>query len=80
MACQRSRAGLYQAPEWRTSHSTCGSRNLAAVSTWLNSGEGPRVAKWAGHSLAVLLRVYAKCLDGGEQAARDRVERTLTGQ
>jgi integrase len=53
----------------------------AAVSTWLNSGvEGPRVAKWAGHSLAVLLRVYAKCLDGGEQAARDRVERTLMGE
>jgi integrase len=52
----------------------------AAVCTWLNSGvEGPRVAKWAGHSLAVLLRVYAKCLDGGEQAARDSVERMLRG-
>jgi integrase len=52
----------------------------AAVSTWLNSGvEGPRVARWAGHSLAVLLRVYAKCLDGGEQTARDSVERMLRG-
>lgn len=52
----------------------------AAVSTWLNGGvEPPRVAKWAGHSLAVLLNVYAKCIDGGEQAARDRVERTLRG-
>jgi integrase len=52
----------------------------AAVSTWLNGGvEATRVAKWAGHSLAVLLRVYAKCLDGGEQAARDRVGRALDG-
>jgi integrase len=53
----------------------------AAVSTYLNLGvEATRVAKWAGHSLAVLLRVYAKCLDGGEQAARDRVTRGLQGQ
>ncbi|MEV7091818.1 integrase [Amycolatopsis sp. NPDC051045] len=53
----------------------------AAVSTWLSGGVEPtRVAKWAGHSLSVLLRVYAKCLDGGEQAARDRVERALIGQ
>lgn len=50
----------------------------AAVSTWLNGGvEATRVARWAGHSLAVLLRVYAKCLDGGEQAARNRVEGAL---
>jgi integrase len=52
----------------------------AAVSTWLNGGvEATRIAKWAGHSLAVLLRVYAKRLDGGEQAARDRVARMLDG-
>ncbi|MFI5605946.1 hypothetical protein [Amycolatopsis sp. NPDC051903] len=52
----------------------------AAVSTWLNGGVEPtRVAKWAGHSLSVLLRVYAKCLDGGEQTARDRVARALGG-
>lgn len=52
----------------------------AAVSTWLNAGvEPPRVAEWAGHSLAVLLRVYAKCLDGGEQAARAKVEQAMTG-
>jgi integrase len=52
----------------------------AAVSTWLNGGvEATRVAKWAGHSLAVLLRVYAMCLDGGEQAARDRVLKALDG-
>lgn len=53
----------------------------AAVSTWLNGGVEPtRVAEWAGHSVGVLLRVYAKCLDGGEQSARDRVERALKGQ
>jgi integrase len=52
----------------------------AAVSTWLNAGvEATRVAEWAGHSVAVLLRVYAKCLDGGEQAARSKVERAMTG-
>jgi hypothetical protein len=52
----------------------------ATVSTWLNGGVEPtRVAKWAGHSLSVLLREYAKCLDGGEQTARDRVARALAG-
>jgi integrase len=48
----------------------------AAVSTGLNGGV---VAKWAGHSLAILLRVYARCLDGGEQAARERVSRAFNG-
>lgn len=53
----------------------------AAVSTWLNAGvEATRVAEWAGHSVAVLLRVYAKCLDGGEQEARRRIEEMLTGR
>jgi hypothetical protein len=36
-------------------------------------------AVWARHSLAVLLRVYAKCLDAGEQAARERVSRAFNG-
>ncbi|PXY17078.1 integrase [Prauserella coralliicola] len=52
----------------------------AAVSTWLKgagAGEAPRVAKWAGHSLSVLLRVYAKCLDGGERAAREGVAKAF---
>jgi len=52
----------------------------AAVSTWLNAGVEPtRVAEWAGHSVHVLLRVYAKCLDGGERVARDRVQQALEG-
>lgn len=50
----------------------------AAVSTWLNGGVEPtRVAEWAGHSVAVLLRVYAKCIAGQEATARHRVDLAL---
>ena len=46
----------------------------AAVSTWLNAGvPAPQVAEWAGHSVDVLLRVYAKCISG-QQAAKRRIE------
>jgi integrase len=52
----------------------------AAVSTWLKAGvEVTRVAEWAGHSVAVLMRVYAKFIDGGEHNARARVEQALRG-
>jgi integrase len=50
----------------------------AAVSTWLNAGvPAPQVAEWAGHSVHVLLRVYAKCIDGQAEAARRRIESAL---
>ena len=50
----------------------------AAVSTWLNGGvPAPQVAQWAGHSVDVLLRVYAKCIAGQEDAVRRRVEEAL---
>lgn len=50
----------------------------AAVSTWLNGGVPPtQVAEWAGHSVAVLLRVYAKCIAGQGQTARDQISRAL---
>lgn len=50
----------------------------AAVSTWLNGGVPPtQVAEWAGHSVEVLLRVYAKCLDGQQHAARQRIQAAL---
>ncbi|WP_026323039.1 tyrosine-type recombinase/integrase [Salinispora pacifica] len=50
----------------------------AAVSTWLNGGVPPTdVAEWAGQSVEVLLRIYAKCLDGGDVALRRRIERAL---
>ncbi|HEX5119561.1 MAG TPA: integrase [Pseudonocardiaceae bacterium] len=52
----------------------------AAVSTWLTAGvEATRVAEWAGHSVAVLLRVYAKFIDGGERSARARIQDALGG-
>lgn len=45
----------------------------AAVSTWLNGGvPATQVAEWAGQSVEVLFRSYAKCLDGGEAALRQR--------
>jgi integrase len=50
----------------------------AAVSTWLNGGVPPTVvAEWAGHSVEVLLRIYAKCLDGSDALIRWRVEAAL---
>jgi len=36
-----------------------------------------QVAEWAGHSVEVLLKIYAKCLDGGTAALRDRIEGAL---
>jgi integrase len=45
----------------------------ACLSTWLNAGVDPtQVAEWAGNSVEVLLRVYAKCIHG-----RDRINRKL---
>ncbi|WP_427888614.1 tyrosine-type recombinase/integrase [Kribbella sp. GL6] len=50
----------------------------AAVSLWLNAGvPATQVAEWAGHSVNVLLKVYAKCLDGQDEVARRRVEAAL---
>ena len=51
----------------------------AAVSLWLNAGvPATQVAEWAGHSVHVLMRVYAKCVYGQEEAARRRIEAALT--
>lgn len=53
----------------------------AAVSLWLNAGvPAPQVAEWAGHSVHVLLKVYAKCIDGQDEAAKQRIENALTVQ
>ncbi len=50
----------------------------AAVSLWLNGGvAAPEVANRAGHSVEVLLRVYAKCIDGGEETANRRIDEAL---
>ena len=48
------------------------------MSTWLNGGVPPTtVAEWAGHSVEVLLRIYAKCLDGSDALIRRRVQAAL---
>jgi len=53
----------------------------AAVSTWLAAGvPATQVAKWAGHSVAVLLKVYAHAIDGQEEAARRRIEEALSDE
>jgi integrase len=50
----------------------------AAVSTWLNAtGDPPQVAEWAGHSVDVLLRVYAKCIAGQQDQAKLRIEEAM---
>ena len=50
----------------------------AGVSLWLAAGvPAPRVAARAGHSVEVLLRVYAKCLDDGENIANSRIDAAL---
>jgi integrase len=47
----------------------------ARLSTWLNAGVAPpQVAEWAGNSVPVLLRVYAKCLTDSEQSALKRLQ------
>jgi hypothetical protein len=51
----------------------------AAVSLWLNAGvPATQVAEWAGHSVAVLLKIYAKCIDAQDKAAQRRIEAALS--
>jgi integrase len=46
----------------------------AAVSLWLNGGvPATTIAHRAGHSVDVLLRVYANCIDGDEEIANQRI-------
>jgi hypothetical protein len=45
-----------------------------AVSLWLNSGvPATEVARRAGHGVAVLLKIYAHCIDGQANAANQRI-------
>ena len=45
------------------------------VSTWLNAGVSETlVAQWAGHSVSVLKKIYAKCLVGEEDRAKRQIE------
>jgi integrase len=46
----------------------------AAASLWLNAGvPATEVARRLGHSVAVLLKVYANCIDGGDDGMNDRI-------
>jgi integrase len=50
----------------------------AAVSLWLNSGvPATEVARRAGHSVAVLLKVYAHCIDGQADNVNKRIADAL---
>jgi integrase len=50
----------------------------AAVSLWLNGGvPATEVARRVGHSVAVLLTVYANCIDGQEEVVNDRIGAAL---
>ena len=51
----------------------------AAVSLWLNPGApATEVARRAGHGVAVLLRVYANCIDGQATAAKQAISNALS--
>ncbi|WP_407645494.1 hypothetical protein [Amycolatopsis alkalitolerans] len=48
------------------------------MSAWLGAGvPSTQVAEWAGHSVAVLHRIYAKVLAGQAASARQRIEAAL---
>jgi hypothetical protein len=50
----------------------------AAATLWLNSGvPATEVARRLGHGVAVLLKVYANCLDGQEITANSSIDRAL---
>jgi integrase len=50
----------------------------AALSLWLASGAPPaEVAARAGHSVRVLLTIYAHCIPGFDQIASQHIEQTL---
>jgi hypothetical protein len=52
----------------------------AGVSLWINSGVDPvEVVRRAGHSVAVLLRFYAKILRGQQLLANDLIDKRLSG-
>ena len=50
----------------------------ASVSTWLNAGASPtQVAAWAGHGVDVLLKIYARCVEGQDEVAKRRIAAAL---
>ena len=59
--------------------SACGfPAGTSAISRWLNSGvPATEVARRAGHGVAVLLKIYAHCIDGQATAANQRIADAL---
>jgi hypothetical protein len=52
----------------------------AGISLRLNAGTpATQVAEWAGHSVEVLERVYAHCLDGHDERWFEKIDATLVG-
>jgi integrase len=50
----------------------------AGISWRLNAGTpAPLVAEWAGHTVEVLYRIYAHCLDGDDERWYTRMEQAL---
>ena len=50
----------------------------AALSHWLNAGvPATYVAQRAGQSVEVLLKIYAKCLDGADGIMNGRIDAAL---
>jgi integrase len=53
----------------------------AAVSIWLNAGApAAEVAERAGHSVEVLMKVYAKCVHGQRDLINERIAAALAGE
>ena len=51
------------------------------MSLWLNSGvPATEVARSAGHGVAVLLKIYAHCIDGQADAANQRITDALSAK
>ncbi|WP_435871073.1 hypothetical protein [Micromonospora musae] len=49
------------------------------MSLWRNAGlPAPEVAERAGHSVDVLLKVDAKCIDGDRSRMNERIEAALS--
>ncbi len=61
------------------SASDCWHEALLRRTLWLNSGvPATEVVRRAGHGVAVLLKIYAHCIDGQADAANQRITDALS--
>ncbi len=78
MRCVRVCSGVSCSASSRQRRARLYDLRHAAVSLWRNAGvPATQVAERAGHSVDVLLRVYAKCIDGGDKVANMRIDTAL---